>query len=337
MRNGHLVLRVLLAAHALGAAYFRSDNTIPHYNPLFLRNDTNDTSLRFGSGYRHGIILFLRMVEAGVIPTAPTPGQIKGVAPVAIAVPDPSPRFQRQSIFHDFDKYTPQHKEFAVNSLECWSAYSNVPDYDITAIAHGSTRRWDSLFPHSPAGFVPLVPFSTRQSLESTFSWCNRSFATDTDAWAEFSDLATARNNISAEILRQRDANSLIRVLPTNTSQSSTGDGEGACFWQLIEAPILGGGRSGSVSAGVPVGSATSSGVSTALFMLLMDPGALSPALRRVTLRLGRSAHYGGYDVYDQLGEPKAPPLGTLVAAASSVDIVVPAGAARFLVLLNKT
>ena len=41
MRNGHVVFRQLLSAFALGATIFRSDNTIPRDNPLFLRHTTN--------------------------------------------------------------------------------------------------------------------------------------------------------------------------------------------------------------------------------------------------------------------------------------------------------
>ena len=86
----------------------------------------------------------------------------------------------------NYDRYSPQPQDYAVNNLEGWHAYSNVPDFDITAIAHGSTRRWDSIFPHSATGFVPLVPFSSRATLEAQSVWCHRAFETNCDTWEEF-------------------------------------------------------------------------------------------------------------------------------------------------------
>ena len=200
-----------------------------------------------------------------------------------------------------------------MNDLECWNAYKSVPDVDITAIAYGSTRRWDSLFPHSPSGFVPLVPFSTRDALERLV-FCNRSFETDVDSWTEFGwDLAGARDAISSEIVHQRDANALLAVVPSNASDVHGGES----FWQLTEATATVGGVEEQV-----------------LFLLLMDPGALSPAERRVTLRLGGGGLRSGkrYAVFDQLGsQTKA--LGTLSPTDAPVAVTIPAGSARFFAL----
>ena len=317
MRNGHMVLRQLLSTYAMGATVFRSDNTIPQQNPLFDRGDTSDPSLQLGSGYRQGIVPFLRLVEAGVFPAAPAPSQLRGLAPVALALPAPDARFRDQSIFHDFDRYAPQPKAFAVNNLECWHAYTNVPDYDVTAIAHGSTRRWDSLFPHSPAGFVPTVPFSSRAQLEDRFAWCNRSFETDTNTWTEFGDDVTAaRDAIGAELLRQRDANAMLVVEAADASDPDSG----RCFWQLTR-------------------SATTSSGSAVLFLLLMDPAALSPSGRHVSLRLGGGAPpEAQFDVFDQLGS-QTTPLGTLGfggGALKPLEVRIPAGAVRLLTLQGK-
>lgn len=93
MRNGHMVFRQLLSTFVLGATWFRSDVTIPYHNPLYLRGDTNDSRLALGNGYRQGIVPFLRLVEAGVFPAAAMPSQLKGLAPVAIAIPNPNERF----------------------------------------------------------------------------------------------------------------------------------------------------------------------------------------------------------------------------------------------------
>ncbi len=321
MRNGHIVLRTLLSTFALGATVFRSDCTIPYENPLYLRNDTTDPALRLASPYRQGIVPFLRLVEAGVLPAAPLPAQIKGVSPVSLAVPSPSSRFKDQSIFHDFNRYAAAPKQYAVNDLECWNAYKRVSDVDITAIAHGSTRRWDSLFPHSPSGFVPLVPFATRGDLEN-MEFCNRSFETDVDEWAEFgSNLTAARDAVAGEILRQRDENALIAVIP---DPSEDDPDSGNCYWQLTEAAIEG--RQDMERA---------TGV---LFLVMLDPGALSPADRRVSLRLGGQGVRLGmrFDVFDQLGS-QTTPIGRLSASGEgnggSVSVTIPAGSARFFTL----
>ena len=89
-------------------------------------------------------------------------------------------------------------------------------------------------FPHSPSGFVPLVPFASRSALER-LDFCNRSFETDADSWGEFGeDLAGARDAVRGEIVRQRDANALLAVVPANGSDAEGGK----CFWQLTEAPV---------------------------------------------------------------------------------------------------
>ena len=99
MRNGHMVLRVLLSTYALGATVFRSDSTIPYENPLFLRGDTRDPAMKLANGYRQGVVPFLQLVEAGVFPASPAPRQIQGISPLAIALPEPNAvRMQRQSL-----------------------------------------------------------------------------------------------------------------------------------------------------------------------------------------------------------------------------------------------
>jgi len=297
MRNGHMVLRTLLSSFALGATTFRSDSTIPQFNPLFSRNVTKDPKFELANPYRQGIVAFLRLVEAGVFPAAPEPSQLHGVSPVALALPSPDPRFRDQSVFHDFNNYKPQPMPYAVNSLECWNAYKSVPDYDITAILYGSTRRWDALFPTSPSGFVPLVPFAAREAVEK-YAWCNRSYESDTNTWAEFESLTAARDGIGAELVRQR-ANMLVVVEPAV--------GQPNCFWQLTRA------KNGT----------------GLYFMMIMDSHALSPADRQVTLRLGGLWSGRTVEVYDQLGSQSAP-LGTLGAG---VAMLIRAGSARFLTL----
>ena len=308
MRNAHMVLRQLLSTFAMGATWFRSDVSIPRDNPLFLRGDTTDPDLALANPYRQGVVPFLRMVEAGVFPAAPRPAQLHGVSPVAIAIPEADPRFGlHQAVNHDWNKYKPQPQQFAVNSLECWHAYTRVPDYDITAIAHGSTRRWDSLFPTSPSGFVPICPFSSRASLESS-RYFNRSFETDVNRWAEFgSDLGRARDEIGAELVRQR-ANALLVVEPDAGVDAESG----RCFWQLT-APA----------------SQEQDGV---YFLLLMDPAALDPKERRIALRLGHAAPAGAaYHVFDQLVQ-RGGLVGTL-RGGDAVPITVAAGSVRLLTL----
>jgi hypothetical protein len=302
MRNGHFVLRNLLTAFSLGATAFRTDVTLPQMNPLYLRNDTADSRLALASPYSQGIVPFLQLVEAGVFPSAPERDQLQGISPVAVALPKPSSRLQDQFLFHDFDKYKPQQQQFVVNNLECWHAYTKVPDYDATTILYGSTRRWDSLIPTSPSGFVPAVPFVTRAQVEE-FPWCKRAFETDGDTWADFgSNLTLARDTIKAELVSQR-TNMLLVVEPENDASSNV-------FWQLTRAKSDPG----------------------LYFLMLMDPHTMTPSEHHVKLRLG-----GGdgseltYRVFDQFGSQTAP-LGTLTSALS-VLVDIPAGSVRFLTL----
>lgn len=315
MRNGHMVFRQLLSTFVLGATWFRSDVTIPYHNPLYLRGDTVDPKLQLGNGYRQGIVPFLRLVEAGVFPSAPMPSQLKGLSPVAIAMPNPNERFGlTQAVNHDWSTYSPQPKQYALNHLQCWYAYTQVPDYDITNIVHGSTRRWDSLFPTSPAGFVPTVPFSSRVALESNFSWCKRAYETDVNVWTEFGDdFGRARDTIRAELSAQAGTNATLAVEPADPNDPKSG----VCFWQLTAAAT----------------STVAGDQGTPLFLLLMDPGALDPLERRVTLRLGSAAgSASSYQVFDQLGSQTIP-VAVLHGGARSVPITVPAGSMRFLTL----
>lgn len=72
-----------------------------------------DPALALGSGYRHGIVLFLRLVEAGVFPAAPSRSQLLGISPVAVALPAPNERFRNNaSINHDFNLYAPQPRQY---------------------------------------------------------------------------------------------------------------------------------------------------------------------------------------------------------------------------------
>jgi hypothetical protein len=222
--------------------------------------------------------------------------------------------------------------------LECWHAYQMVPDVDITAVAYGSARRWDSLFPHSTAGFVPLVPLQTRQQLEqNSSSWCARAFETDANDWAEFGDLHTARDAITAELLRQRERMMIVVEPARQSGGGDTSTAAADCYWQLLRgAPSPGGGGG-------------------LFFLLLFDSRALTPANQTVLLRLGRHStmaagagrRRGGLDVFDQLGSSPSSPIGHLSASAEGegageeeeeegLQVHIPAGSARFLTLRER-
>jgi hypothetical protein len=152
------------------------------------------------------------------------------------------------------------------------------------------------------------VPFYSRSRLKSEFAWCNRSFETDADSWVEFGeDLTAARDAVGAELLRQRDSNAMLVV---GAPSDETGAESSRCFWQLTSAP------------------------DGTLFLLLMDPGALSPSARNVSLRLGGGAPPNAhFHVFDQLGS-QTKPLGTLGHGdAETVAVGIPAGSARILTL----
>jgi len=90
---------------------------------------------------------------------------------------------------------------------------------------------------------------------------------------------------------------------------------------------------SGIDSANVSSGSG--GGGSAQLFLMLMDPGAISRQERRLALRQGGGAkEASSYEVFDQLGSQTAP-LCTL-AGSEQITVVIPAGSVRFLVMRTK-
>ena len=158
---------------------------------------------------------------------------------------------------------------------------------------------------------MPTVPFASRATLES-YSWCNRSYETDVNTWAEFGhDLGRARDVIGQELLTQADANGMIVVEAANPRDPDSGK----CFWQLTAG--------GKDAAGFTEGP---------LFLMLMDPGALDPMDRNVTLRLGARFTTSAYRVFDQFGSQDTP-IALLRRGEVSAAITVPAGAMRFLTL----
>ncbi|MCF7848811.1 MAG: hypothetical protein K9M45_08185, partial [Kiritimatiellales bacterium] len=294
MRNGHVVLRHLLSQYALGADVFRSTSIIGKVNPLYERGDTTDPELEWSNPYRQGIWNFLKMVESGIYPNSPEPARLKGISPVAAALPSPNwERLRDQEINHDYNQYEAQTNDYVINNLACWYAYTSIPDVDATAILCGSERRWDNLFPTSASGFVPMIPYSVRATLEAN-AWCNRAYETDGDTWSEFTSLTNARDVISAELTAQR-TNMLFYV-------------DGECFWQITEQK----------------------NDPDTLFGIFMDSSTLTPTDRMVQLTKGAAA--GVWVAYDQLG-PQTDPLAVLSDSGDAVLLDIPAGAVRFLVL----
>jgi len=292
MRNGHVVLRHLLSQYALGADVFRITSIQGQENPLFTRGDTTDPE--YSSAYRQGIFNFLKLVETGVYPNTPDRSQLKGVSPVAAALYDPDyQRLRDQSINHEYQRYEVPAADYVINNLACWAAYTDVPDFDATAILFNTTRRWDNLLPTSPSGFVAMVPYATRAELESN-GWCKRAYETDGNTWDEFGSLTSARDSISAN-LEALKFSQLFYV-------------ENECFWQVAQEkddPTL-------------------------HFVMLMDSNTLTPTDRTVKLRKRSAA--GIWQVYDQLGSPVTP-IGTLTDASDFVEVQIPAGSVRFLML----
>ncbi|MDF7823914.1 hypothetical protein P4B35_07800 [Pontiellaceae bacterium B12227] len=291
MRNGHVVLRHLLSQYVLGADVFRITSIQGKENPLFLRDGTGP---EYSSAYRQGIFNFLKLVEAGIYPNTPHRSQLKGISPVAAALYQPNyTRLQELTYNHNYKDYYAPSTNNVINNLACWSAYSDVPDTDLTAIMLNNTRRWDNLLPTSPSGFVPVIPYSNRAGLEAN-AWCNRAFQTDGDSWDEFGNLATARDTISEELITQR------------TNMQFYIDGE--CFWQATE----------------------NKNDPDTLFVALMDSNTLTPTDRSVQLTQGAAT--GAWLVYDQFGS-QTEPLASLNDSGDGISLDIPAGSARFLML----
>ncbi|NDV61470.1 hypothetical protein G0Q06_03300 [Puniceicoccales bacterium CK1056] len=292
MRNGHVVFRHLFSQYLMGANSFRITSIINRDNPMYLLGDTNDPALKWSNPYRQGIWNFLRLVESGVYPNSPERDQLKGLSPVAAALHDPNfIRLREQSINHDYYKYAPPARNYVINRLACWDAYTDVPDVDGTAILLNAKRRWDNLLPTSPSGFSPIVPYATRAELEA-LPWCNRAYQTNGDTWSEFASLEEARDSIMNELVTQR-GNQLFYV-------------DNECFWQVTQQKDD----------------------PDTYFVALLDSNLLTPTNRTVQLKLGSTQ--GKWEVFDQFGSQEVP-LGTLESSADAIAINIPAGAVRIL------
>ncbi len=299
VRNGHVVLRHMLSQYSLGADIFRVTSIVNQENPLYERGDTTDPELDLANPYRQGVWNFLKIVEAGAYPNGPDRDQLKGISPVVAALPAPnSATLELNAIKHDYTKYSThaRPRTYVLNALSCWDGYTDVPDFDITAILHNTKRRWDNLLPTSPCGFVPVVPHASRSTVEAN-AWCERAYETDVDTWAEFGSLTNARDTIAAELLAQR-TNMLFYV-------------DGECFWQVTE----------------------NKNDPNTLFALALDNNVMTPTARAVQLVKGAAG--GVWAVYDQLGSASVP-LGTLSSGGDSVSIDIPAGSVRLLVLKKR-
>ena len=299
-KNGHVTFRNMLSCYALGADIFRVTSITGKDNPLYLRGDTTNPKLALSNPYRQGIIPFLKLVESGVYPAKPDRSQLKGISPVAAALPVPVKRLADQSINHDYFRYKVQDKTYTINNLECWNAYTEVPDVDLTRILLNTRTRWNNILPTSPSGFVAIVPHASRTTLEGKARW-NRAYETDGNSWAEFGTLEEGRDAIRAELLNQR-ANLPFYV------DSQLGE---ECFWQVTQQK----------------------GDPDLCFLVLMDNDIHNPKARTVKLRLGSATD--GWDVFDQFSS-QAKSLGTLVDADSVLTLGIPAGSVRVLALKRR-
>ena len=261
MRNAHVVFRHLMSQYASGAQVFRS-TAIYKNNPLFERGDITDSTYMYQNAWRQGFIKFFQLVEKGIYPSVPDVEQMKGVSPVAIAIPEPDARFANESLNHDWHLYAPQPQDYAVNNLECWNAYTSIPDYDMTSYLFNTKRRWENFLPSSPSGVVALYPYSSKSKIEQ-FSEVKKVYTTDVNSWDEFGTLEEARDSITKELESQKH-NMLFYV-------------DGDCFWQMTQQK----------------------GDRNILFMVLMDNNVLTPTERNVKLKKGTAPE--GWTISDQL------------------------------------
>lgn len=293
MRNAHMVFRHMLSQYALGARHFGIVSVTASKNPLYERGDTEDPAEEWTATYRDGVFSFLKLIERGIYPAAPEPEQLLGLSPVALAINEPN--HQRLTRPGGWPEYRSAEGNYVIGQLHPWDAYCDVLPTDATHYLFNSKRRWDTLFPTSPAGFIPTLPFTSRDQAE-TFTWCDRAFETNLDRWTEFDDLIQARKSIWRELNDRRAAQ------PFNVS--------GDCFWQLTRDHID----------------------PNRAFLLLMDANALSPQAQ--TIELSMAAATGSWVLYDQLSASKEP-LATLSLKEqrTSLTIDIPAGGVRLLVL----
>jgi hypothetical protein len=292
MRHAHIVFRHMLSCMALGARYTSIVSVTSAENPLYERGHTSDAAERWTQTYRDGVFSFLKVVEKGIYPAAPQPAQLLGLSPVALAVDNPNhQRLQRRKSFADYR--APGKSRYALDQLHSSDAYCDVFPNDLTTFLFNSRRRWDNLFPTSPAGFVATLPYTVRSSAEK-LSWCERAFQTNLDTWSEFNDLATAKATITDQLHASRE-----------TQPFSAG---ADCFWQVTRDPAD----------------------ANRLYMLLMDPAVLTPRGARATVRIGPVD--GAWQVTDQL-DPQQGIIGQLSRQNPNLELVVPDGGVRLLLL----
>ncbi len=218
MNNAHMVFRQMLSQYAFGARDFSIDSVTGTINPLYEDGTISDPEQEWVPAYRDGLFPFLKIIERGIYPANPEPRQLRGLAPVALAVNQPN--YQRLARVHYYSLYVPNTAHYAIGQLNYWDAYTDVDPTDATAFLFNTRRRWENLLPTSPCGFIPTLPYTSQQEAEA-FPWCDSALETDLDGWTEFGDLAIARDTITADLMAQR-SNMLFYV-------------DGECFWQVTE------------------------------------------------------------------------------------------------------
>ncbi len=291
MRNAHVVLRQMLSQYALGAQVFRVTSVTGLENPMYERGDVSGEDQVWSQPFQKGVLNFLKIVEKGIYPHSPETNQLKAISPVSVALYNGSERLKEQSINHDYYKYAPETDIYVFNRMACWNAYTDIPDTDITSFLYGTRRRWENLLPSTVGGFIPIVPHSSAEQLESN-SWCKIAFQTNGDYWSGYSSL---------------EAKDLISEIVMNRRQTLDFYVEGDCFWQITQQkddPYT-------------------------YYVLLMGNNVLSPLERTVKFKAGNTIT-GSCQVFDQLstlGEP----LGVLYTISDEVELTIPAGAPRVL------
>jgi hypothetical protein len=260
VKTGHPHLRYLTSQALLGARVF-----------MLLAGDRERRSGDWTRVGREGVAPFLHLVGRGTL-TPPKREQLKGIAPLVLALPQVSARFARHGAnghgFFQWDADGTDRQPWAFDRLDCYWGMAPLPDTDVSTWLWGRTRRAADHLPiTSPHGFVCLLPGPAPQARGPwTTVW-----TTDGDHLSKDGKrypLAAARAAMEA------DLQAAAATLPFGVA--------GRVFWQVMVQP------------------------ENRYVICAMDPGWVDPAPRTVVLRANLP---GAWTASDRL---TGKPLGRL-------------------------
>ncbi len=149
--TGHPQFRHYLSQALLGARVF-----------MLLNGELAQHELRWSRVGTEGATPFLHLLGRGVI-TPPTREQMRSLSPVALALREPTPRFQRHGANghgnHQWNIDGSDGQPWAFDRLDCYWGMAPLAPTDVSTYLWGRTRRAADHIPvTAPHGFVAMLP-----------------------------------------------------------------------------------------------------------------------------------------------------------------------------------